>query len=99
MSALAAVMVPWSPVDSAPPVERPVDLESRQWLRSLRAKGREHDESVARLHELLLRAARFEGAGRRPTTRACRCSRGWTPSEALAGSRPGPTSSRCSRLP
>src|ERR1043166_7109046 len=67
MSALAAVTVPWSPVDSAPPVERPVDLESRQWLRSLRGHGREHDEAVARLHELLLRAARFECARRRPT--------------------------------
>jgi len=54
-------------VDSAPPVERPVDLESRQWLRSLRAEGRERDEAVARLHELLLRAARFEVARRRPT--------------------------------
>jgi RNA polymerase sigma-70 factor, ECF subfamily len=63
MSALAAVSVP-SPV--ALPVERPVDLESRQWLRSLRAEGREHDEAVARLHELLLRAARFEVARRRP---------------------------------
>ena len=67
MSALAAVTVPWSPVDSAPPVERPVDLESRQWLQSLRAEGRERDEAVARLHELLLRAARFEVARRRPT--------------------------------
>ena len=67
MSALAVVSVPWSPVDSAPPVERPVDLESRQWLRSLRAEGRERDEAVARLHELLLRAARFEVARRRPT--------------------------------
>src|ERR1041384_4818352 len=66
MSALAAVTVPWSPVDSAPPVERPVDLESRQWLRSLRAEGRERDEAVAGLHELLLRAARFEVARRRP---------------------------------
>jgi RNA polymerase sigma-70 factor (ECF subfamily) len=53
-------------VDSAPPVERPVDLESRQWLRSLRAEGREHDDAVVRLHDLLLRAARFEVARRRP---------------------------------
>jgi RNA polymerase sigma-70 factor (ECF subfamily) len=64
---VAAVSVPWSPVDSAPPVEKPVDFESRQWLRSLRGDGREHDEAVARLHELLLRAARFEVARRRPT--------------------------------
>jgi RNA polymerase sigma-70 factor (ECF subfamily) len=43
----------------------PADLESRQWLRSLRASGAEHDEAVARLHALLLRAARFEVGRRR----------------------------------
>jgi RNA polymerase sigma-70 factor, ECF subfamily len=43
------------------------DEESRQWLRSLRAKGAERDAAVARLHDLLLRAARFEVARRRPT--------------------------------
>jgi RNA polymerase sigma-70 factor (ECF subfamily) len=67
MSAVAAITVPWSPVDSASPVAETVDFESRQWLRSLRAGGREHDDAVARLHELLLRAARFEVARRRPT--------------------------------
>jgi RNA polymerase sigma-70 factor, ECF subfamily len=41
--------------------------ESRDWLRSLRAEGAEHDRAVARLHALLLRAARFEVARRRPT--------------------------------
>ena len=44
----------------------PLDPESREWLRALRARGREHDEAVARLHGLLLRAARFETARRRP---------------------------------
>jgi RNA polymerase sigma-70 factor, ECF subfamily len=50
------------------PTERPqlLDPESRDWLRALRAQGREHDEAVARLHALLLRAARFECARRRP---------------------------------
>jgi RNA polymerase sigma-70 factor (ECF subfamily) len=43
-----------------------LDPESRECLRSLRADGREHDEAVARLHALLLRAARFECARRRP---------------------------------
>jgi RNA polymerase sigma-70 factor (ECF subfamily) len=43
-----------------------LDAESREWLRTLRAVGRERDEAVARLHELLLRAARFECARRRP---------------------------------
>ena len=45
----------------------PLDPESREWLRCLRSSGREHDEAVARLHALLLRAARFECARRRPT--------------------------------
>ena len=53
---------------SAAPTERPqlLDPESREWLHALRAQGREHDEAVARLHALLLRAARFECARRRP---------------------------------
>ena len=33
-----------------------LDPESREWVRSLRGTGREHDEAVARLHALLLRA-------------------------------------------
>ena len=37
-----------------------VDLESREWLRDLRAGGAIADQAVARLHALLLRAARFE---------------------------------------
>lgn len=37
-----------------------LDDESREWLRSLRADGAERDEAVARLHALLLKAARFE---------------------------------------
>jgi RNA polymerase sigma-70 factor (ECF subfamily) len=42
------------------------DVESQGWLRDLRATGVVHDGAVARLHELLLRAARFEVARRRP---------------------------------
>src|ERR687888_1133947 len=67
MSAVAAVTVPFSPVDSALPVEEAIDLESRDWLRSLRAEGSDRDAAVTRLHALLLRAARFEVARRRPT--------------------------------
>jgi RNA polymerase sigma-70 factor (ECF subfamily) len=52
-----------SPAQPAPQL----DAESREWLRSLRASGPEHDAGVARLHELLLRAARYECARRRPT--------------------------------
>jgi RNA polymerase sigma-70 factor (ECF subfamily) len=40
--------------------------ESRAWVEALRAPGR-RDEAVARLHELLLRAARFEVNNRRAT--------------------------------
>src|ERR687886_2973169 len=46
---------------------RPLDEESREWLRALRGAGAERDAAVARLHALLLRAARFEVARRRPT--------------------------------
>jgi RNA polymerase sigma-70 factor, ECF subfamily len=45
----------------------PLDPESREWIAALRADGQSHNEAVARLHELLLRAARFEVARRRPT--------------------------------
>jgi RNA polymerase sigma-70 factor (ECF subfamily) len=43
-----------------------LDDESRSWLRDLRSDGRARDEAIARLHALLLRAARFECARRRP---------------------------------
>jgi RNA polymerase sigma-70 factor (ECF subfamily) len=44
-----------------------LDEESRTWLRELRAGGATEQAAVARLHALLLRAARFEVARRRPT--------------------------------
>jgi RNA polymerase sigma-70 factor (ECF subfamily) len=37
-----------------------LDLESRRWLDSLHSDGHVRDEAIARLHDLLLRAARFE---------------------------------------
>src|SRR5262249_57927869 len=44
-----------------------LDDESRDWLRGLGARdGAERDAAIARLHALLLRAARFEVARRRP---------------------------------
>jgi RNA polymerase sigma-70 factor (ECF subfamily) len=46
---------------------RALDPESRRWLESLGAADAARDEAVAGLHELLLRAARFEVARRRPT--------------------------------
>jgi RNA polymerase sigma-70 factor (ECF subfamily) len=49
------------------PVTRALDSESREWLAQLRAEGAVRDEAVARLHALLLRAARFETNRRRAT--------------------------------
>jgi RNA polymerase sigma-70 factor, ECF subfamily len=71
MSAVNAVTVgrvePTSPVPMLAPAPPSLDPESREWLRCLRASGVERDQAVARLHALLLRAARFEVARRRPT--------------------------------
>jgi RNA polymerase sigma-70 factor (ECF subfamily) len=56
--------VPCEP--TAPRAPAPaLDAESRRWLEDLRAEGHTRDEAVARLHALLLRAARFEVARRR----------------------------------
>jgi RNA polymerase sigma-70 factor (ECF subfamily) len=49
-----------------PRTARSQDLDSRDWLRSLRADGETRTEAVARLHALLLRAARFDAERRRP---------------------------------
>jgi RNA polymerase sigma-70 factor (ECF subfamily) len=51
---------------SATAPTRLLDDESREWLASLRAAGAEREAAVERLHALLLRAARFEVARRRP---------------------------------
>jgi RNA polymerase sigma-70 factor (ECF subfamily) len=55
----------------APPARtrgtRPLlDSDSREWLADLRGEGSVRDGAVARLHALLLRAAFFEVARRRP---------------------------------
>jgi RNA polymerase sigma-70 factor (ECF subfamily) len=44
-----------------------LDDESREWLRCLHAAGATRDDAIARLHAMLLRAARFEVARRRAT--------------------------------
>ena len=49
-----------------PAAASPLDVDSPEWPRSLRATGRTGEEAVARLHAMLLRAARFEVARRRP---------------------------------
>jgi RNA polymerase sigma-70 factor (ECF subfamily) len=58
---------PTPPLAVVPAPTRLLDPESREWLRCLRAEGAIRDDAVARLHALLLRAARFEVARRRPT--------------------------------
>jgi RNA polymerase sigma-70 factor (ECF subfamily) len=51
---------------AAPTSARPhLDADSREWLRRLRGDETARDDAVARLHALLLRAARFEVARRR----------------------------------
>ena len=42
-----------------------LDPESQELLEALKSSGRVYDHACARLHELLLRAARFEVARRR----------------------------------
>jgi RNA polymerase sigma-70 factor (ECF subfamily) len=56
-----------APKVAAHPVPARLDPESREWLRCLRDEGATRDDALARLHALLLRAARFEVARRRPT--------------------------------
>jgi RNA polymerase sigma-70 factor (ECF subfamily) len=60
-------------VDVVPPAAagtvaapKPLDAESRRWLDDMRNAGAAREEALARLHALLLRAARFEVARRRP---------------------------------
>jgi len=68
---VSAVTLPVTrPVDdiAAPVALSPsLDEESRAWLRDLRSDGSTRDGAIARLHALLVRAARFEIARRRPT--------------------------------
>jgi RNA polymerase sigma-70 factor (ECF subfamily) len=60
------VMEPVVPL-IAPATPNAADVESREWLRALRADDSTRDDAIARLHALLLRAAHFEIARRRPT--------------------------------
>jgi RNA polymerase sigma-70 factor, ECF subfamily len=59
----ATVRIVESPTLAPTPI---LDADSREWLRCLRADAATRDEAVARLHGLLVRAARFEIARRRP---------------------------------
>ena len=57
---------PTTPVAQEPAAGPDLDAESRDWLQCLRAEGAVREQAIARLHELLLRAARFEVERRRP---------------------------------
>ena len=61
------IVLPRTDATAVPPVSGVEEAESREWLRSLRADGDVRHEALARLHALLLRAARYEVARRRPT--------------------------------
>jgi RNA polymerase sigma-70 factor, ECF subfamily len=54
-------------VSTAVATVEPLDTESRDWIADLRSSGPAQDEAVKRLHGLLLRAAHFEVARRRPS--------------------------------
>jgi RNA polymerase sigma-70 factor (ECF subfamily) len=66
-AATAATVGLVEPARTLPTLAPALDPDSREWLRCLRADGATRDDAVARLHALLLRAARFEVARRRPT--------------------------------
>jgi RNA polymerase sigma-70 factor, ECF subfamily len=54
-----------SDTGSTPRAPGSPDDESRDWVRRLRAQGPEREEALGELHDLLLRAARFEVSRRR----------------------------------
>ena len=55
---------------SVAPRAATLDPESQELLQALKSSGRAYDDACARLHELLLRAARFEVARRRAGLRS-----------------------------
>ena len=61
----AATLAVKVPTAASKPAVSHMDEESRAWLRSLRADDPTRDDAIARLHELMLRAARFEVSRRR----------------------------------
>lgn len=63
---VAATVTRVEPIASPTARAARLDPQSREWLRDLSDTGTGRDEAVARLHALLLRAARFEVGRRRP---------------------------------
>jgi RNA polymerase sigma-70 factor, ECF subfamily len=66
-AAKAATVRLVEPLASPAALAPALDAQSREWLQSLRGEIPSRDDAIARLHGLLLRAARFEVARRRPT--------------------------------
>ena len=64
--ATVGLMEPAGPLSALAPAPPLLDAESEEWLRSLHAAGAERDAAIERLHGVLLHAARFEVARRRP---------------------------------
>ena len=65
--ATVPVVEPSSPMPTLAVPPRSLDSESREWLRRLRENDSTRQDAIASLHALLMRAARFEVARRRPT--------------------------------
>ena len=64
LSTATATMPRMAPARTSRP-QPGLDEESRRWIAELRGDGQEREEATARLHELLLGAARFEVNRRR----------------------------------
>jgi RNA polymerase sigma-70 factor, ECF subfamily len=62
---LGAGMSSRLPMSAAASEPERAEADSQNWLSALRLVGPERDEAVARLHQLLLRASRFEVSRRR----------------------------------
>ena len=65
--ATVPVVEPSTPLPTLAESPPALDWESDEWLRRLRAKDSTRQDAIASLHALLMRAARFEVARRRPT--------------------------------
>jgi RNA polymerase sigma-70 factor (ECF subfamily) len=65
--AAVPVVEPLSPLPTLAVSPPSLDSESHEWLRRLRANDSTRQDAIASLHALLMRAARFEVARRRPT--------------------------------
>jgi RNA polymerase sigma-70 factor, ECF subfamily len=66
-AATVGLVKPAIPLTASPEVAPSLDPDSRAWVESLRADDGTREDAVARLHALLLKAARFECTRRRPT--------------------------------